>query len=116
MRHRKQKVTLGRESAQRSALIRGLAETFILHESIVTTRAKAKALRLFVEPMVTRAKVNSLANRRLLLKRLYTDAAVNKLLSVIGPRYIERPGGYTRTTKLGTRQNDAADMVKIEFV
>jgi len=116
MRHRKQKATLGRTRAKRKALLRSLADSLVLHGSIKTTRAKAKALRMFVEPLVTKAKTGSLASQRHIRKFLYTDAAVNKIMKELGPRYKERAGGYTRTTKIGYRKNDAAEMVQIEFV
>ena len=116
MRHAKKKVTLGRERGPREALLRSLAESLILHGSIQTTQAKARAVRGFVEPLVTKAKKGTLAERRMLISTLYTDAAVNKMMNDIGPRYKEREGGYTRTTKIGQRYNDAAPMVRIEFV
>lgn len=116
MRHRKKKATLGRESAQRKALMRSLAESLVLHGSIKTTHAKAKALRTVIEPLVTKARRGELADRRALLRVLYTDKAVEKLMKDIAPRYVERAGGYTRIVKLGARQNDAAPMVRIEFV
>ncbi len=116
MRHQKKKATLGRETAQRGALMRNLAESLILHGSIRTTKAKARALRTFVEPLVTKAKKNDLTAKRNLLKVLYTKKAVDKLLKEIAPNYMDRKGGYTRITKLGARANDAAEMAKIEFV
>lgn len=116
MRHNKQKFTLGREKAQRDALIRSLAESLILHGSIKTTQAKARALRTFVEPLVTKAKKGTLASRRELISSLYTDETVKKLMEELGPRYKERAGGYTRIIKMGPRFNDAAEMVRIEFV
>jgi len=116
MRHRKKKATLGRIAPQRKALMRSLAESLIVHDSIQTTQAKAKALRTFVEPLVTKAKEGTLAQRRNIIKVLYTDVAVNKLMDDIAPRYKERDGGYTRIIKIGPRQNDGADMVRIEFV
>lgn len=116
MRHLKKKVTLGRVKAPREALIRNLAESLILHGSIKTTKAKARALRTFVEPLVTKAKKGTLADRRALISALYTDETVNKLMTDIGPRYKERAGGYTRIIKIGSRFNDAAEMVRIEFV
>lgn len=116
MRHLKKKITLGREKAPREALMRHLAESLILHGAIKTTKAKARALRTFVEPLVTKAKKGTLAERRLLISALYTDEVVNKLLKEIGPRYLERSGGYTRIIKIGPRFNDAAEMVRIEFV
>lgn len=116
MRHRKQKSILGREKAQREALMRSLAESLIVHESIKTTKAKAKALRIFVEPLITKAKAGSIAAQRNLRKVLYTDVAINKLMNEIGPRYKERPGGYTRIIKIGARSSDSAEMAMIEFV
>lgn len=116
MRHNKKKFTLGREKDQRDALIRSLAESLILHGSIKTTRAKARALRSFVEPLVTKAKKSTLTTRRVLISELYTDETVNKLIEEIGPRYKERNGGYTRIIKMGPRFTDAAEMVRIEFV
>lgn len=116
MRHKIKKATLGREKAQREALMRSLAESLILNGSIKTTKAKARALRTFVEPLITKAKKNNLTTRRNLIKALYTKKAVNKLLDEIAPNYTERKGGYTRITKLGARANDAAQMAKIELV
>lgn len=116
MRHRKKKATLGRIAPQRKALMRSLAESLIINDGIKTTQAKAKALRTFVEPLVTKAKKGTLAQRRNIIKVLYTDKAVNKLMDEIGPRYKDREGGYTRIIKLGPRKNDGAEMAKIEFV
>lgn len=116
MRHNKKKVTLGRKSAPRKALFRSLAEQLVLRESIRTTSAKAKALRRVVEPLVTKAKRGTLADRRQMSKVLYTQVAIKKMMEVLGPKYKERAGGYTRITKLGSRINDAAPMVRIEFV
>jgi len=96
--------------------MRSLAQSLILEGSIRTTKAKARALRIFVEPLVTKAKKNDLVVRRNLLKVLYTKKAVSKLLTDIAPKYVERKGGYTRITKLGARANDSAEMAKIEFV
>ena len=116
MRHRNKKSILGREKAHREAMMRNLADSFILHGSIETTLAKAKALRSVVEPLVTKAKKNDLAARREAIKVLYTDKAVKKLMEDLGPKYKDRNGGYTRIIKLGHRVNDAAPMAKIEFV
>jgi len=116
MRHRKKGKTLGRERAQREALMRNLAESLILYGSIRTTKAKAQELRTVVEPLITKARLGTLAARRQLRSRLYTDAAVAKLMNEVGPRYRERQGGYTRMVKLGRRVNDAAEVVKIELV
>lgn len=116
MRHNSKKVTLGRESAQRKALFRSLAESLILQGSIRTTTAKAKALRRVVEPLVTKAKTGTLANVRNIKKVLYTREALDTLMKEVAPRYAERQGGYTRIIKLAPRANDAADMARIEFV
>lgn len=116
MRHRKKKVTLGRETGPRGALLRNLAEQLIRHGSIKTTVGKAKALRTFVEPLVTQAKKQSLAKRREIRERLYTDEAINKLFNDLAPRYASRAGGYTRIVKLGSRASDSAEVARIEFV
>lgn len=116
MRHNKKKATLGRVKESREALMRNLAESLILNGSIRTTKAKARALKSFVEPLVTKAKKGDLASRRNLIKVLYTDKAINKLIKDVAPNYKDRKGGYTRIIKLGARPNDSAEMVKIEFV
>ena len=116
MRHKKKKATLGREKAQREALFRNLADSLILHGSIKTTKAKAKALRSFIEPLITKAKKDTLATNRALRKVLYTDKVVSILMKELGPKYKDRQGGYTRITKLASRKNDGAEMAKIEFV
>jgi len=116
MRHRKKKATLGRERAQRKALMRSLAESLILHDAIVTTKSKAKALRVFVEPLVTKARKNRPIDKEMIQKTLYTAKAFNRLVKEIAPRYENRPGGYTRIIKLGLRQGDKSEKVKIEFV
>lgn len=117
MRHRKKKITLGRERGPRKALMRSLAESLILHGAITTTLAKAKALRGIVEPLVTIAKLaGTLIAERKLRQTLYTDGAVRKLLKEIAPKYAARQGGYTRIVKTGTRGNDHGDAARIEFV
>lgn len=116
MRHRSKKVTLGRNAGLRKALFRSLAESLILHDGIVTTRAKARALRSVVEPLVTKAKRGSAADTARIQSVLYTGRAVKRLTTEIAPRYKERPGGYTRITKLGVRASDGGDKVRIEFV
>ncbi len=116
MRHRKTTKTLGRKTGPRKALYRGLMTNLIVHEAIVTTEAKAKTIKPMVEKLITKGKVASLHSERELAKVLYTDKAVKKVLEVLGPRYQERPGGYTRITKLGFRQGDGASMVQLEFV
>lgn len=116
MRHRKKKVTLDRKKAPREAMLRNLAESVILYEKIRTTEAKAKAVRPFVEKLITRSKESTLHNRRELHKTLYTKNAIAKCLEVLGPRYAQRPGGYTRIVKIGPRQGDGAKMVQLELV
>ncbi len=116
MRHNNKKPILGREADVRRALMRNLAESLIIHGAIKTTKAKARALRSYVEPLVTKARGGSVAARRLVKKHLSTESAVKKLFSDIAPKYKERPGGYTRITKIGWRANDAAEVVRIEFV
>jgi len=116
MRHNKKQVKLGRTKAPREALLRNLAESFVMHESLVTTKAKAKALRGVIEPLVTKAKKNRPVDKANINKVLYTGKAVKKLVEDIAPRYKERNGGYTRIIKLGNRVGDGAETVKIEFV
>ena len=116
MRHRSTKFTLGREKNERDALMRGLAESLVLHGFIRTTKAKAKALRTVVEPLVTKAKRGTLTARREVMKVLYTDKAIKQLFDVLAPQYKERTGGYTRIIKTGVRVRDSAETVRIEFV
>jgi large subunit ribosomal protein L17 len=116
MRHQKKKVTLDRKTGPRTALLKGLAESLILYEKINTTKAKAKAVRSVVEKLITRAKVNTLHNRRELERHLITGNTVKKLLEELGPRYAERKGGYTRTIVLKNRVGDGAEEVLIELV
>lgn len=111
-----QSYTLSRKRDQRRALLKGLAESLILHESIITTAPKAKALRPYVEKLVTRAKNNTVHNRRLLMTKLNTPEAINKLLNELGPRYKDRPGGYTRIKDEGWRRGDDARMSRISFI
>ncbi len=116
MRHRKKGTILGREKAPREALLRNLVASVILYEKVQTTEAKAKAVRPLVERAITTGKMSTLAARRNLMKDFYTEHPVKKILEVLGPRYADRKGGYTRIVKLGHRLNDAADMVQIELV
>ncbi len=108
--------TLDRKKAPREALLRNLAASVILYEKVRTTAAKAKAVRPLVERAITSGKTPSLASRRHLMKFFYTEHPVRKILEVLGPRYAERAGGYTRVVKIGPRQNDGAQMVQIELV
>lgn len=116
MRHRKSGRKLNRNSSQRSALKKGLAISIIEHESVKTTLAKAKEIRGFLEPLVTLAKENSVANQRLAYARLQSKEAVAKLFDELGPRYKDRPGGYLRVIKRGYRPGDKAPAAQIEFV
>ncbi len=116
MRHRKNKKVFSRQAAPRRALMRDLATSLVLHGKMKTTEAKAKALRPFVERLVTSAKRGTLTDRRQLLAVLRTEAAVKKILDVVAPKYRERKGGYLRIVRIGPRQGDGAGMVHIEFV
>ena len=116
MRHRVGGRKLQRTSSHRAALFRNMAAALIKHEQITTTTAKAKELRPYVEKLVTLAKRGRLSNRRLAQSRLMDDAQLVKLFDVIGPRYAERNGGYTRIIKAGIRAGDAAQISIIEFV
>lgn len=116
MRHHMKKFTLGREKAVRKALMRNLATSLVIYGSMRTTRAKAKALQTVIEPVVTKAKRGTQADRRLVKKVLFTESAIDKMMKEIAPRYQDRAGGYTRIIKLGVRPSDAAEMVQIEFV
>jgi large subunit ribosomal protein L17 len=116
MRHRKSGRQLNRNSSHRQAMFRNMAVSLIEHEVIKTTLPKAKELRRVAEPLITLAKNDSVANRRLAFSRTRDKAAVGKLFSEIGPRYAERPGGYTRILKCGFRAGDAAPMAFIELV
>jgi large subunit ribosomal protein L17 len=116
MRHRVGHRKLQRTSTHRTAMFRNMAAALIKHEQITTTLAKAKELRPYVEKLVTLAKKGGLSNRRLAHARLMDDAQLVKLFDVIGPRYADRNGGYTRVIKAGIRASDAAPVAIIEFV
>ena len=116
MRHRKSGRHLNRTSSHRQAMFRNMAASLIEHEVIKTTVPKAKELRRVVEPLITLAKEDSVANRRLAFDRTRSKAAVGKLFTEVGPRYADRPGGYTRILKCGYRAGDAAPMAFIELV
>lgn len=117
MAYTKKAQTFHRKSGQRTALIKSLARSLVLEERISTTEAKAKALRPFVERLVTYAKKDTVASRRLSKARLGDDAAVKKLFESIGPRYADRAGGYTRIVKRTLRgSNDARKLAYIAFV
>ena len=116
MRHGNGLRKLSRTSAHRQAMLRNMMNSLIEHEAIKTTVPKAKELRRVVEPMITLAKVDSVANRRLAFARLRDDASVAKLFTNLGPRYNSRPGGYTRILKMGFRVGDNAPMAFVELV
>tara|TARA_B100000131_G_scaffold189507_1_gene182368 strand:- start:27 stop:428 length:402 start_codon:yes stop_codon:yes gene_type:complete len=116
MRHKKTGRKLNRNSPQRNSLKKSLAISIIEHESIRTTLAKAKEIRSFLEPLVTLAKENTVANQRLAYSRLRSKEAVAKLFNELGPRYKDRPGGYLRVVKSGLRNGDKAPSAQIEFV
>ena len=116
MRHRKSGRKFNRTSAHRQAMFKNMAASLVEHELIKTTLPKAKELRRVAEPLITLAKNDSVANRRLAFARLRDAAAVKKLFEQLGPRFKERPGGYTRILKCGFRAGDAAPMAYVELV
>jgi len=116
MRHKLSGRQLGRNSAHRHAMYKNMVASLVEHEVIRTTLPKAKELRRVVEPLITLAKQDSVANRRLAFDRTRSKAAVGKLFTELGPRYTARPGGYTRILKSGFRDGDAAPMAFIELV
>ncbi len=116
MRHRKSGRHLNRTSSHRKAMFRNMAVSLIEHEIIKTTVPKAKELRRVAEPLITLAKEDTVANRRLAFDRTRSKAAVGKLFTELGPRYRDRPGGYTRILKIGFRAGDSAPVAYIELV
>jgi large subunit ribosomal protein L17 len=116
VRHRVAGRKFGRNTAQRKALLKGLAISLILNERITTTEAKAKTIRPVVEKLVTMSRDDSAHHRKLVLSRIGDETATAKLFEVIGPRFEDQPGGYTRIYKIGQRKGDAAPMAMIEFV
>jgi large subunit ribosomal protein L17 len=116
MRHKKSGRRLGRNSSHRKAMFRNMATSLVRHEMIKTTLPKAKELRRVVEPLITLAKVDGVANRRLAFNRLRDKEAVGKLFSDLGPRFKDRPGGYLRILKTGPRPGDAAPMAIVQLV
>ena len=116
MRHLKSGRQLNRNSSSRKAMFRNMANSLFEHEIIKTTVPKAKELRRVAEPLITLAKSDSVANRRLAFDRLRDKASVGKLFSELGPRYVERPGGYLRIMKCGFRAGDKAPMAYVELV
>ncbi len=116
MHNRKGFNRLDRKASHRKALHRNMVTSLIKHERIKTTQAKAKEIRRTAEKLVTRAKIDSVHNRRIVAKTVYEKDIINKLFTEVGPRFTERPGGYTRILKIGKRSGDAADMVILEFL
>lgn len=116
MRHRVSGKKLGRTTSQRIAMMRSLASSLLTHGRIETTVARAKALRGFVEPLITMGKAGKLSDRRNALKKLPNKDIINKLFEEIAPKFSERPGGYTRVLKTGLRKGDNAQLAIIELV
>lgn len=116
MRHQKAGRILGRKSSHRKAMYRNMSASLIQHETIKTTVPKAKELRRVIEPLITLAKDDSVANRRLAFSRLRDKASVGKLFNDLGPRFKERPGGYLRILKAGFRRGDSAPMAIVQLL
>lgn len=116
MRHRKSFNHLGRTSSHRKAMLSNMASSLILHKRITTTVAKAKALRSYIEPLITKAKDDTTHSRRVVFSYLRDKYAVTELFRNVAAKIMERPGGYTRVIKLGKRQGDSAEMAMIELV
>ena len=116
MRHNKAINHLGRQSGHRKALLANMASSLIMNKRIVTTAAKAKALKMYVEPLITKSKEDSTHSRRVVFSYLKDKEAVSELFRNVAPKIANRPGGYCRVLHLGFRQGDAADMALIELV
>ena len=116
MRHNKKFNHLGRTASHRNAMLANMAISLIMHKRITTTLAKAKALKKYVEPLITRSKDDTTNSRRVVFSYLQNKFAVTELFKVISEKVANRPGGYTRIIKLGTRQGDAAEVCFIELV
>ena len=116
MRHNKKFNHLSRTSSHRKALLANMSASLIMEKRIVTTLAKAKALRLYIEPIITRSKEDNLNNRRMVFRELQNKEAVTELFTVIAPKVADRPGGYTRIIKLGRRRGDDTMTCFIELV
>ena len=116
MRHNKAINHLGRKSGHRKALLANMATSLILNKRIETTVAKAKALKMYVEPLITKSKEDSTHSRRVVFSYLKNKEAVTELFRTVAPKIADRPGGYTRVLKTGFRQGDGADMALIELV
>ena len=116
MRHRKIGRKLGRTSSHRKAMYRNMSVSLLMNETIKTTVPKAKELRRVVEPIITRSKEDSVANRRIIFNQLRDKVVIGKLFNEIGPRFEKRPGGYLRILKLGPRAGDAAPMAMVQLL
>ena len=116
MRHNKAINHLGRKSGHRKAMLANMATSLILHKRIETTVAKAKALKMYVEPLITKSKEDTTHSRRVVFSYLKNKEAVTELFRTVAPKIADRPGGYTRVLKTGFRQGDGADMALIELV
>ena len=116
MRHNKKFNHLGRTASHRNAMLANMAISLIMHKRITTTLAKAKALKMYVEPLITRSKDDTTNSRRVVFSYLQNKFAVTELFKVIAEKVADRPGGYPRIIKLGTRQGDAAEVAFIELV
>ena len=116
MRHRKIGRKLGRTSSHRKAMYRNMSVSLLMNETIKTTVPKAKELRRVVEPIITRSKKDSVANRRIIFNQLRDKVVTGKLFNEIGPRFEKRPGGYLRILKLGPRSGDAAPMALVQLL
>lgn len=116
MRHRNTGRKLGRTSSHRRAMFSNMCTSLIEHELIKTTLPKAKELRRYIEPLITVSKSDSVGSRRYVFDKLRSKSAVGKLFTTLGPRYVERPGGYVRVLKCGYRAGDNAPMAIIELV
>ena len=116
MRHNKKFNHLGRTASHRAAMLSNMASSLILHKRITTTLAQAKALKTYVEPLITRSKEDTTNSRRVVFRYLQNKFAVTELFKVVAEKVGDRPGGYTRVIKLGTRRGDAAPIAFIELV
>ena len=116
MRHRKKVIKLGRKTAHRKAMLANMASSLIEHKRINTTLTKAKALKIFIEPLVTKCKTDDTHNRRICFSKLRNKVAVKTLFDEVAKKIDNRQGGYTRIIKLGNRMGDNASMAMIEFV
>ena len=116
MRHNKKFNHLGRKAPHRAAMLSNMATSLIMHKRITTTLQKAKALRKYVEPLITKAKTDTTESRRVVFSYLQNKYAITELFSTVSEKVASRPGGYTRIIKLGKRPSDAADMAFIELV